>query len=613
MPQISVFEQSDWIFGLTASETAPARRNRSGNQVQAWLPAIALLLTGLFVFFWLQIDAVGEALRLALPDRDDALRLVGIRDFLAGQSWFDTTQYRYLPPDGVPMHWSRLVDLPIAAGIAGLTPMLGPEAAERIVVAAWPLLLFLVYYGVVGWGALRMFGRLAAGLAVLIAGQMVAFHDVFAAGRIDHHNVQVILIAAAAIAFAVPGRSGRAAAAAGTLCGLSLAVGLEALPFVAIIAFAFALSWIAGVEEARRFSLFGAGLAVTAMAAFLLQTSPTLWLTPACDALSLPWLLLTTGGGLAAVGLVRLTPRPSSWKRRLAIAIPVGLALPLSFALLFPACLDGPYQMVPEPLRSMWLADISEAKSFANLLRSNPSLALQSMMPLLVGAFVAGFAAWQGREHRAALTLFASLLGVGVLLALFQIRVVYIASALLPLVAGWFLSESLAPRSSRPKTHRLFSACLGLLMFGLIWVAVVGAFEAPAAERTSGNVSAKNCDDPPVLETLNSIPPGLVLAQIDLGPGLLLHTPHSIIAAGFHRAPEGIAAGIDAFRGGQGEARRAVEKFGADYLVLCPSWLSRGTDSSFARMLAAGGSVSWLQPLDQVAAPLKAWRILRDR
>jgi hypothetical protein len=122
----------------------------------------------------------------------------------------------------------------------------------------------------------------------------------------------------------------------------------------------------------------------------------------------------------------------------------------------------------------------------------------------------------------------------------------------------------------------------------------------------------RSCDDPQVLETLNSVPPGLVLAQIDLGPGLLLHTPHSIIVAGFHRAPEGIAAGIEAFRGGEVDTRRAVEKFGADYLVLCPSWLSRGTDPSFARALAEGGSVSWLQPLDQVAAPLKAWRIVGD-
>ena len=45
---------------------------------------------------------------------DDAMRLVQVRDLLAGQGWFDLTQYRLNPPDGVAMHWSRLIDLPIA-------------------------------------------------------------------------------------------------------------------------------------------------------------------------------------------------------------------------------------------------------------------------------------------------------------------------------------------------------------------------------------------------------------------------------------------------------------------------------------------------------------------
>lgn len=34
------------------------------------------------------------------PDPDDAMRLVQVRDWLAGQSWFDVTQYRLSPPAG---------------------------------------------------------------------------------------------------------------------------------------------------------------------------------------------------------------------------------------------------------------------------------------------------------------------------------------------------------------------------------------------------------------------------------------------------------------------------------------------------------------------------------
>ncbi len=59
---------------------------------------------------------------LRVPDTDDAMRLVEVRDLLAGQGWYDNVQYRFLPPGGVPSHWSRLVDAPIAGLILAFTP-----------------------------------------------------------------------------------------------------------------------------------------------------------------------------------------------------------------------------------------------------------------------------------------------------------------------------------------------------------------------------------------------------------------------------------------------------------------------------------------------------------
>ena len=39
---------------------------------------------------------------------DDIMRLLQVRDWLAGQSWFDVSQYRIDAPYGASMHWSRL-------------------------------------------------------------------------------------------------------------------------------------------------------------------------------------------------------------------------------------------------------------------------------------------------------------------------------------------------------------------------------------------------------------------------------------------------------------------------------------------------------------------------
>src|SRR5262245_2193987 len=76
---------------------------------------------------------------------DDAMRLVQIRDFLAGQGWFDLTQYRLDPPDGVAMHWSRLVDLPIAILIRAIDLLVSSATAERLVLTIWPAILLLVF------------------------------------------------------------------------------------------------------------------------------------------------------------------------------------------------------------------------------------------------------------------------------------------------------------------------------------------------------------------------------------------------------------------------------------------------------------------------------------
>ena len=72
---------------------------------------------------------------------DDAMRLVEVRDLIAGQGWFDLTQYRLDPP-GLPMHWSRVIDAPLAAMILMLRPLVGMQGAEAATLVLWPTLLF---------------------------------------------------------------------------------------------------------------------------------------------------------------------------------------------------------------------------------------------------------------------------------------------------------------------------------------------------------------------------------------------------------------------------------------------------------------------------------------
>src|ERR1700674_3756214 len=74
---------------------------------------------------------------------DDAMRLVQVRDWIGGQGWFDLFQHRLDPP-GASMHWSRVIDAPLAALILLLKPLLGMHGAEAVTLYFWPALLFAV-------------------------------------------------------------------------------------------------------------------------------------------------------------------------------------------------------------------------------------------------------------------------------------------------------------------------------------------------------------------------------------------------------------------------------------------------------------------------------------
>src|SRR5690606_10851247 len=91
------------------------------------------------------IAAVGGFKDLAgNADNDSLLRLVEVRDLIAGQGWFDLHQYRMgAAGGGLLMHWSRLVDAPIAAIVLVVTSVTGSQAVgETVALIAWPCALY---------------------------------------------------------------------------------------------------------------------------------------------------------------------------------------------------------------------------------------------------------------------------------------------------------------------------------------------------------------------------------------------------------------------------------------------------------------------------------------
>ena len=99
------------------------------------LPALFSLR---FAVAWAVVAAVLAALHwpdpLAAPmDADSLLRLVQVRDLVAGQGWYDLIQHRLQPPAGLDMHWSRLLDAPML--------LLSRLFGEHAMLYLWPLSL----------------------------------------------------------------------------------------------------------------------------------------------------------------------------------------------------------------------------------------------------------------------------------------------------------------------------------------------------------------------------------------------------------------------------------------------------------------------------------------
>ena len=105
----------------------------------------------------------------ALGDTDDNMRMMQVRGLLDGQGWYDLSQYRLNPPVGADIHWSRLVDLPIAGAEAAAHAASSAGAiAEQVAVAVAPLLPMLVAMAALAVTARRLIAPHAFALAIAL-------------------------------------------------------------------------------------------------------------------------------------------------------------------------------------------------------------------------------------------------------------------------------------------------------------------------------------------------------------------------------------------------------------------------------------------------------------
>ena len=573
--------------------------------VAAWLMLAAWFLYNR----WANVQA------FALGDTDDNLRIAQVRALLAGQDWFDLRQYRLNPPAGADIHWSRLVDMPLAGLILLLRPLVGGIDAERIAVAVAPLLPLLLLLTATALTVRRLVDRRAYPLAFVALFFAGSASGMFMPLRIDHHGWQLGLLALVLAGLADPRRA-RGGATSGIASALSLAIGLELLIYLAIAAAAVVLFWIADRDERRRAAAYAATLAGGTALSFLLFVSNANRL-PVCDALSPVWLSNALLGGGLLFGLALLSPR--SWKTRLMLAAGAGLALALFHASAWPHCLSRLEGVSPE-VEQLWLSRVREARP---IYRHGVQVGVMMMALPLTGLLGWTLLAWRNRgDHdllRRTLGVMAPALAA-ILLLFWQTRTGP-ASQAMGIVGAAALVAILVPR-----LYRSGSAVARTVGVTLVVIVGLGAAapmtidwwapqKKPAKRDAAISKANRLCNSLSGLRPVAQQPRGMVFTFVDLGPRLIAVTHHSAVTGPYHRNGEQIGDVMRTFRGDSAHARRMLAKYRADYLLTCPDsstttiFMAEAPNGFYAQ-LQKGRVPAWLAPVRLPKdSPFRMWRV----
>jgi hypothetical protein len=594
-----------------------------------------ILVTWVFVAAVLTVQHVPTLLANGVTDPDSQTRLVEVRDYLAGAPWTDLHQMRLAPPDGVLMHWSRLIDWPIATLIRITQPFTGREMAEIIAVTAWPLLLYLVFFFGITAVAKRLAGPDALFPALAFAIFASPATGMFMPGHITHHNAQIALFSVLLALVVRIDRGEVIGIFAGVTAALMMAIGLETLPLIGIIGGGLALTWAFSPERIRPglngFGLFF-GTAMVVQRAF--TAAPNDWLAAPCDIASAPYVMVALIGGLGLAGLMRINP--SSMLVRLAGLGVLGVCAVAALGLINPHCLKGPYAEVDPRIIPLWLSNVQEAQSFGQLATNAPSqLVGLFLVPFLALVPTSWAFAWSGRSERAGWGLVLVLLMTAITVAMWEVRGSTFASILV--VPGMAYAVTEVRRWCAARGTIVLA--LGLLLIYTVpnqaaqtivadlirqrfeerpavpstpgQSTIAGPAQTPT--ETSPQAGYARCASQGNYTTLAIQPKGIVLIESNLGPSILLNTPHSTIAAPYHRNGAGIFDAFSALEGSSATAYDVVSRRHVTYVAACPAdpevdVIQQVAPDGFLARLLKGDVPAWLQPV-AIPGPLKLWRV----
>jgi len=585
-----------------------------------WKSDIAFALLATLGILVVNACAGFPGLANARGDNDSLLQMVEVRDLLAGQGWFDMHQYRMGLEGGFVMHWSRLLDAPIAAIVLAVSALTGNTAlAQSITLVIWPALLFCLAMFFLIRIARNFAGETAVLPTVVVGGAALHFIGIFSPGSVDHHNVQLMLtLASLSLLLEAPVR-GAAALFSGLCAALTLAVGMESAPYAATLGALVAMLFLAGGAGERSIARdFGLGFAGVSAAVFVATIPASAWGQAQCDTFSTVQFVVAAlaGTGLAAIALIdaaSLTPL----RRLLSLGL-LAVVLGAVVLLAFPQCLAAPYANLDPRLKTLWLDQVDEAQSLFKLVAYDPARVVARYATPLVAIVLMALRLGRGGWRRPD-SLVGALLVVAFAVSVWEVRAstFSITFAVIPL-AAWIARWRQRAEVSPSRGVLLRMAMAWLVSVNAVWSgaaeAASRAFDASAADAGAHGADPR-CEGKASFATLARLPDTTVLAISNLGSPILAYSGHRVFAGPYHRNIAGNLLALDAFLGSDADARAAVEKHHVGLVALCrgnseSGLLAATAPDGFLARLMRGSVPAWLEPVTETrGASLELYRV----
>ncbi len=558
-------------------------------------------------------------------DNDDVMRLVQIRDVLAGQNWYDHHQYRMGPSAaGTLMHWSRLIDLPVIMLILFFDLFLPYEWAEAAAISIWPvatgfgLILAVRFLSqdndrfIVAEGDLQ---RAIWGFGILIMGLFLLTYYRFHPGSLDHHNIQLVALGLSFAALCDPNVRPKRFALAGAMTGLSLVIGTEALPFLAVNCGFAALLWAyKGAVVSRAVGAFGVCFAVVLLMGFLIDTPPAAYGQIYCDILAVNYLVLGSLGGLGLFALTRIQGLDGNVKRWAGLAVLGGLCA-LVLILMSPQCLSNPLGELPENAQSLWLDHVTEAQP----LISKETIISGSILYYIGLIFTAWIVTLQcglrlgftpSRLYGLALS------SAIIIMTLYQLRYsafgfVIGTLLLIPWAAECYVGGK---AKSKDSIAYIFAVALSASSLWHLPSLLIGDDDVnpktgisthQAGLEISPNSSPQSgaekdeledvCLPDELFDFLNALPPVHILAEPNITSSFLYHTQHRAVNGNYHRNGDGIDKATEMFKQPPARAANMMRAQNIELLYYCKP---RGAYHIYAKAAPQGLAAALLEGKD---------------